>query len=59
MLQLNFEINSAEFFLKLKIVDAEVSKETVLKDQKQDLETELLKLKEFDLDSEYGPCIGR
>ncbi|XP_068678000.1 DNA polymerase delta subunit 4-like [Montipora foliosa] len=38
--------------------DAELFKESSLKDQKQDLEKEFQLLKEFDLDSEYGPCIG-
>lgn len=34
-------------------IDAEV-----LKDQTSNLTNELLVLKEFDLDSEFGPCIG-
>ena len=38
---------------KYFIVDAEVSK-----DQTLDLTKELSVLKEFDLDSEFGPCIG-
>ena len=29
------------------------------KDQELNLEKALLVLKEFDLDSEYGPCIGK
>jgi len=34
-------------------------KEPALNDQKQELGTDLQCLKEFDLDSEYGPCIGK
>ena len=36
-----------------QILDAEASK-----DQTSDLTEELSVLKEFDLDSEFGPCIG-
>lgn len=38
--------------------DAGPLKEPALNDQKQELGTDLQRLKEFDLDSEYGPCIG-
>ena len=37
------------------LVDAET---VVAKDVTSDLAKELLMLKEFDLDSEFGPCIG-
>ena len=38
------------------LVDAETA---ICKDVTSDLAKELLMLKEFDLDSEFGPCIGK
>lgn len=43
----------------IRSADAEPLKEPALNDQKQELGTALQLLKEFDLDSEYGPCIGK